>query len=142
MPRVLLSSAALIAVCGLTAGGQNTSGTIKLSDVAGVWDYRATVGATSRTVVASVLTATGTTTGWTIKHENDPAVPVRVLEVGGDTIVAEAGPYPSTLRPGQTVSRLHIVLHYDGGDTMHGAFDAHYASGDVISGRVDAVRTP
>jgi hypothetical protein len=105
-----------------------------------VWDYTAIVGAASSVRVRSVLTATATTDGWTIQHENDPAISLRLLLVRGDSIVAEAGPYPSTLRPGQTVERNHIILHYNGGDTMKGAFEARYASGDVVSGRVDAVR--
>ncbi len=140
MFRALLVSAAFLTGSATALAAQNDGTALRLSQVAGTWDYRAVVGATSGVLVASVLTATASKDGWTIRHANDPAIPLRVLVVSGDSIVAEAGPYPSTVRPGQTVERNHIILHYDGGDTMKGAFEARYASGDVVGGRVDAVR--
>ncbi len=140
MYRALLVSAAFLTGSATAVAAQNSGASVRLSQVAGTWDYRAVVGATSGVLVASVLTATASRDGWTIQHATDPAVPLRVLLVGGDSIVVEAGPYPSTVRPGQIVERNHIILHYDGGDTMKGAFEARYASGDVVSGRVDAVR--
>jgi dienelactone hydrolase len=118
---------------------QNSHAGVALSDVAGVWDYRATVGQPNGAVVGSVLTATATRAGWTIQHDPDPAIPLRVVAVGGDSIVAEAGPYGSTLRPGQTVLLNHIVLHSH--DTvLTGTFLARYSSGDSVGGRADATR--
>jgi hypothetical protein len=140
MFRALLVSAAFLTGSAAALAAQNGGVAVRLSQVAGTWDYRAVVGATSGVMVASVLTATASKDGWTMQHATDAVIPLRVLVVGGDSIVAEAGPYPSTVRPGQTVERNHIILHYDGGDTMKGAFEARYASGDVVSGRVDAVR--
>lgn len=140
MRRVLLLSIALLANSAGRSIAQNSAGAVRLAQVAGVWDYRAVVGARSNVLVSSVLTATASEEGWTIQHASDPVIPLRVVSVAADSIVLEAGPYPSTLRSGQTVERNHIVLHYDGGDTMKGAFEARYASGDVVSGRVDAVR--
>jgi hypothetical protein len=118
-----------------TAGAQSSAAAVNLAQVAGVWDYRATV--QTGAVVASVLTATGTRSGWTLQHDKDPVIPARVVAVAGDSIVIEAGPYGSTLRPGQTVQLNHIVLHYHG-RRMTGTFVAHYASGDSVTGAVDA----
>jgi hypothetical protein len=137
MYRVLVVSAALVAASAVAGHAQNPGDAIKLPDIAGVWDYRATVG--SNAVVASVLTTTATRTGWTIRHDTDPLVPVRIVAVDGDSITAEAGPYASTLRPGQTVALLHVVLHYHH-DTMTGTFEARYASGDSVRGKADVTR--
>ena len=140
MYRVVVASIAILVGSASTSSAQDSASSVRLPQVAGVWDYRAVVGARSGVLVSSVLTATASKEGWTIQHANDPAIPLRVVAIAADSIVLEAGPYPSTLRPGQTVERNHIVLYYDGGDTMKGAFEARYASGDVVSGRVDAVR--
>jgi hypothetical protein len=138
MYRVLFVATTLITVSAAAGHAQNPRG-VKLADVAGVWDYRATVGSAGGVVVASVLTATADGKGWTIQHDNDPPVPVRIDAVAGDSITANAGPYASTLRPGQTVVRLHVVFHYHDG-RMTGPFEARYASGEVVRGTVDVAR--
>jgi hypothetical protein len=138
MCRVLFVATTLIAFSAGAGYAQNPHG-VTLADVAGLWDYRATVGSAGGVVVASVLTATGDRNGWTIQHEHDPPVPVRVGAVAGDSIIADAGPYASTLRPGQTVVQLHIVLHYHDG-RLTGPFEARYASGEVVRGTVDVTR--
>jgi hypothetical protein len=85
------------------------------------------------------LTATATHAGWTIQHDTDPVIPVRIVTVAGDSVIFEAGPYASTLRPGQTVVRLRVLLHFHG-DEMTGTFEAHYSSGDSVRGTADARR--
>ena len=65
-----------------------------------------------------------------MKLANREPIPVRVVAVGGDSVVTEAGPYESVLRPGQKVT-TRTVGHYKG-DTMTGTIEARYASGDVI----------
>jgi hypothetical protein len=136
--KPVIAFALLLAASAVCAGAQSPGG-IKLTDVAGVWEYRATVHPADTLVIVSVLVATADRNGWTIKHGNDPSLPLRVTAVGGDSIVIEAGPYPSTLKPGQTVLRNRIIMHYHG-DRMAGAFEARYASGDVVSGKADATR--
>jgi len=42
------------------------------------------------------LTETASEKGWSMVLADHPRVPVRVLTVGGDSVVWEAGPYPST----------------------------------------------
>ncbi len=137
--RTLIVTVVLAVGHGAAARAQSTGTGVTLSDVAGVWDYRATVAQTPITVVGSVLTATATKVGWTLQHDPDPAIAVRVVAIAGDSIVAEAGPYGSTLRPGQTVLLNHIVLHYRD-NMMTGSFLARYSSGDSVGGRVEAAR--
>lgn len=50
------------------------------------------------------LNATGDTTGWTITFPNRKPVPVRIISVSGDSIVAEAGSFESVRRPGVPVT--------------------------------------
>jgi hypothetical protein len=128
----------LLFILARASAAQLAVGVPGLPDVAGVWDYRATV-APSGAVVASVLTLTADGKGATIQHAMDPAVSVRVIAAGGDSLVFEAGPYASTLRPGQTVTRLLVALHHKG-ETMTGEFEAHYATGDTVHGKSEATR--
>ena len=134
MRAFLLLSAVALAGHATVASAQYTApakkGGIKLSDVAGTWDVKSTMGPKDSVVVPSVVTATADGKGWTIKLANRDPIPVRVVAVGGDSVVMEAGPYESILRPGQMVT-THQVGHYKG-DTMTGTVEARYASGEVI----------
>ena len=142
MRPVLLVTAALAVGSATAAIAQNPApakkGGIKLADVAGAWDSKTVLGPKDSVVVTSVLTATADGKGWTIKLANRDPIPVRVVAVGGDSVVMEAGPYESILRPGQMVT-THTVGHYKG-DAMTGTIEARYASGDVLRGKTTATR--
>ncbi|PYP22823.1 MAG: hypothetical protein DMD53_01395 [Gemmatimonadetes bacterium] len=142
MRPVLLVTAALAVGSATAAIAQNPApakkGGIKLADVAGTWDSKTVLGPKDSVVVTSVLTATADGKGWTIKLANRDPIPVRVVAVGGDSVVMEAGPYESILRPGQMVT-THTVGHYKG-DAMTGTIEARYASGDVLRGKTTATR--
>src|SRR3989442_13876504 len=105
MRPFLLVAAALAAVYATAAVAQNPApakkGGIKLSDVAGTWDVKSVMGQKDSVVVTSVVTATADGKGWTIKLANRDPIPVRVVAVGGDSVVTEAGPYGGSLRPRQ-----------------------------------------
>ena len=137
----IASAAALLATTSGVASAQamKAGGGIKLADVAGTWESKAAVGPNDSIVVNSSLTATADKSGWSMKFTSGNPVPVRVLAVAGDSVVTEAGPYPSILRPGQTVNLLHMVGHYKG-NSMTGTFDAYYQSGGVIHGKIEATR--
>ncbi len=142
MRPLLLLSAVALAGHATVASAQYTApakqGGIKLSDVAGTWDVKSVMGPKDSVVVTSVVTATADRKGWTIKLANRDPIPVRVVAVGADSVVTDAGPYESILRPGQMVT-THQVGHYKG-DTMTGTVEARYASGDVIRLKVAATR--
>jgi hypothetical protein len=139
MHRRSIFAAIIVAGIATTASAQQPAAGIKPSDVAGVWDAKSMVGPNDSVVATSVLTATADTSGWTMKLEGRDPIAMRVVAMGGDSIVTEAGPYPSILRAGLTVTVLRNVSHYKG-DTMWGTFEALYSSGDKFSGKVTATR--
>src|SRR5918996_216934 len=75
---------------------------IALADVAGTWTVNATT-ETGQTVPQYDLIATSDQSGWEIRFPDRDPIPVRVVEVAGDSIVVEAGPYESVLRAGVQV---------------------------------------
>jgi len=83
---------------------------ISLADIAGKWRLR-TMDEAGGNVVESELTATADTSGWTLTRPDRKTVPVRVVAVGGDSIITEAGPYESALRKGVQV-RARMVLRF------------------------------
>jgi len=113
-------------------------GGIKFSDVAGTWEGRSMSGPKDSVFVTWVLTATADGKGWTLKRANRDPVPVRIVAIGGDSIVWESGPQPSFLRPGQTVT-TRTFAHFKG-DKMTGTWAGRYASGGIARGKSDATR--
>src|SRR2546429_9741851 len=105
MRAFLLVSAVALAGHATVASAQYTApakqGGIKLSDVAGTWDVKSVMGPKDSIVVPSVVTATADGKGWTIKLANRDPIPVRVVAVGGDSVVTEAGADRDVLRPRQ-----------------------------------------
>jgi hypothetical protein len=97
---------------------------INLADLAGKWDMRSvpTTG-TDTTPTTFVLTATGNTSGWTITFPGRKPIAEKVT-VAGDSLIVEAGPYPSVRRKGVTVT-TNGVLRLQGGSLV-GSNTAHY----------------
>ena len=106
---------------------------------AGTWNAKTLIGPKDSVVATYVLTIAADGKSATIKFANRDPIPTRILAMGGDSLVTETGPYPSVLRPGQTVNSLRAVAHYKG-NTMTGTFEAHYANGDVVKGKTEATR--
>jgi hypothetical protein len=96
---------------------------INLADVAGRWDMRSVPTTGDTTPTTFVLTATGTTSGWTIKFPGRAPVAERVT-VAGDSLILEAGPYSSVRRKGVQVT-TNGVLRLQGGSLV-GSNTAHY----------------
>lgn len=75
-------------------------------------------------ITAFELMATSSDSGWTMTFPGRPPVAVRVVARGGDSVVTEAGPYESVLRPGvQVTTRGTFRVH---GDSLHGTTRASY----------------
>ena len=96
---------------------------VNLADVAGKWDMRSVPTTGDTTPTTYVLTATSTTSGWTIKFPGRAAIPASV-SVSGDSIMIDAGPYPSVRRKGVQVT-TNTVTRLQGGSLV-GSSTAHY----------------
>jgi hypothetical protein len=142
MPRPLLYSVVLLAAAATAARAQNPYPTPpaagKQADVAGTWEGKTMVGPKDSVITTWTLAIGSGGKGSTITFPNRAPVAARVLASGGDSVVWEAGPYPSITRPGVMVT-IHTVAHFKG-DHMTGATDAKFASGDALQAKVEATR--
>ena len=121
-----------------TAAQQSKTG-IKLADIAGVWDTKTLMGPKDSIVATTVQTIAADAKGWTMAFPTGTPVAVRLLSSAGDSIVTEAGPFASQVRPGQTVTLLHSVNHYKGNQAW-GTSVAKYATGDSLTFKTTATR--
>ena len=96
---------------------------VNLADFAGKWDVRSVPATGDTTPTTYVLTATSTTSGWTIKFPGRAAIPATVT-VGGDSIEIDAGPYPSVRRKGVQVTTTGGLRVVNG--QVVGTNTAHY----------------
>ena len=116
---------------------------INLADVAGRWNVRAVPeSGTDTTPTNSVITATSNTSGWTITFPGRAPVPMRIT-VDGDSIMSEAGPYPSVRRKGLQVT-TNGVMRLQGGNLV-GRTTAHFqtkAADSVLVLNTTGTRAP
>ena len=96
---------------------------VNLADFAGKWDVRSVPVSGDTTPTNYVLTATSTTSGWTIKFPGRAAIPAKVT-VAGDSVEIDAGPYQSVRRKGVTVTTNGGLRVQNGG--LVGSTTAHY----------------
>lgn len=97
---------------------------VNLADVAGKWNVRAVpTSGTDTSATNSVITATSTTSGWTITFPGRQPIPMTVT-VDADSIMTAAGPYPSVRRRGVQVT-TNGVMRLEGGNLV-GRTTAHF----------------
>ncbi|HUL03945.1 MAG TPA: hypothetical protein VLV16_12025 [Gemmatimonadales bacterium] len=130
MIRQFCWSAAALLLLVSTAAAQGAVGS---------WNGKTMIGAKDSVVATYVLTIAADGKSGTMTFPNHDPIELRVLAMGGDSLVTEAGPYPSVLRPGQTVKSLRNVARVKG-NTMTGMFQATYENGDVVKGKTQATR--
>ncbi len=135
MRRALRLAALVLAGYAPAAQAQKPAETQGAAMKCRSWETKTMAGPKDSVVTTSVLEATADGKGWTLKLANRDAIPVRVVATGGDSLVTEAGPFPSVLRPGQTVTTLRTVAHFQG-NTLTGTVEAHYSSGDAFHGKL------
>ncbi len=123
-----------------TPATQPAAASIKLADVAGTWNMENTVktAAGKDTVVTSELIAAADGKSWVTHLAGRDPIPTRIVAMGGDSIVTEAGPFQSVVRLGQKVT-THQTLHFKG-DTVSGTIEARYDKGDVVKGSTKGTR--
>ena len=116
---------------------------ITLGAVAGRWDMRAVPESGDTTATTYVMTATADSTGWMMAFPDRAPVKLRIVAVGGDSIVAEAGPYASVRRRGVQVT-THSTMRMQG-DRLMGHTVAHYKTAgpdSVLQLRTEGTRRP
>ena len=104
------------------AMGAGAPAAVSLATLAGKWNM-ATMTATSDSVILS-YELTADANGMTLTFPGRPPVTARVVSIGGDSIVTEAGPYESALRKGVQVTTNSVMHPVDG--KLVGTTVAHY----------------
>jgi hypothetical protein len=147
--RLALAPCVLLLACGgetqqdeaAPPAEASAAESISLADVAGTWSVRGMPANSDSTIITFEMNTTANTEGWTMVFEGRPPVPVEVLAVEGDSIVTQAGPYESALRPGVDVT-THSVFRLQNG-MMMGTTTATYAAGpdSVLIVRTEATRS-
>lgn len=131
--RSILASAALLTLiaCGKSndqAAAADTAAAmpapITFADVAGKWNVKTMAMGSDSALLNFEINAGADASGWTFTFPGKDPVPVRVVEVAGDSITTEAGPYESALRPGVQVSTHSVMRLADG--KLVGATVARY----------------
>lgn len=88
------------------------------------------------------LTVPADTSGWTMTFANRPPIPVRVSLFSADSIVTDAGPYESVVRPGVRVT-VHAVYFAFSGSRLLGTATARYSvrtADSVVALRMSGTR--
>ena len=148
---VSLCCAAVLAGCGTADAppAQDTTAVaaapapISLADVAGKWVIKTMPENSDSVLVTSEMTATADTSGWMTMVPGRPAMPTRVIEVAGDSITTEFGPFESVLRAGVQVTTRSVMRLRDG--KLVGYLMARYATtgaDSVARLRLEATRAP
>jgi len=94
-----------------------------LGGIAAIWDVNVKALDNDSILTTYILNNTDTT-AWLFAFPGEAPLKMRVVDRSGDTLVAEAGPFESKLRPGlktRTVSRAAFD-----GNTMSGTVVARY----------------
>lgn len=101
-----------------------------LADVAGTWVMDAE-SETGQAVPQYEMVVTTDPSGWEMRFPDREPIPVRVVEVAGDSIVTDAGPYESVLRPGVQVTTRGVYRLE--GDRLIGTVVARYQTTEADS---------
>jgi hypothetical protein len=115
-----------------------SNGSVTAATFRGTWEGKSMMGPSDSivTTFAIIVSADGGT--WMLQLPNRDLLPMRIATIGGDSVVAEAGPYASVLRPGESVT-TRMTGHLNG-HLLAGTFEGHYAAGAVARGKTLATR--
>jgi hypothetical protein len=121
-----------------TGGTTAATATISLADVAGTWEGTVTKAGNDTVLAVIEVTAAAEPTGWTMTVANAKTptkktlAPATSVVAEGDSVIVDAGPFQSVLRPGQQVS-THTVYRLQDGQLV-GTIQATYpAGGETIA---------
>jgi hypothetical protein len=94
-----------------------------LASMAGIWDVKAMPPGNDSVLTTYVLNTTDTT-GWLFAFPNGSPIAMRITGRSGDTLVTEAGPFDSSIRPGVKTRTTGRAWIEEG--MMLGTIVAHY----------------
>lgn len=145
VPSVLVACAkpdAAPPAADTTAAMMPAAPTVSLADFAGTWQVRG-MNEAGDSIVGYTLHASADAGAWSITFPGRDPIPLRVLEVAGDSVVAEGGPFESAIRKGVQVS-THAVMRIQDG-RLTGMTTARYATSgadSVAMIRAEGTRMP
>jgi hypothetical protein len=108
------------------------------ADFRGTWEGKSMMGPSDSIVTTFAIIVTSDGGSWMLQLPNRDLLPMRIATIGGDSVVAEAGPYASVVRPGESVT-TRMTGHLKG-HMLAGTFEGHYATGAVARGKTLATR--
>jgi hypothetical protein len=114
-----------------------------MADMAGKWSVQVMPADKDTTLLTYELNATADTSGWTLTFPGRDPIPMRVSPMSGDSVMIDAGPYPSALRKGVQVW-THTVARLQGGNLVSTTV-AHYATNkpdSVVNLRSTGTKVP
>jgi hypothetical protein len=113
---------------------------LSLGQVEGTWQGKS-LNEKDSVVATWTLQAGSDTSKWMASFTNGPKVPVHVVSLGGDSIVAQMPAYKSVSMKGQTIT-VRFVARVRG-DSLAGTFESRLTSkpDSVRHGRLLAART-
>jgi hypothetical protein len=113
---------------------------LTLAQLEGTWRGQTLREAQDTVIATWTLSAPADTSKWVASFTKGPKVPVHIVSLSADSLVAKMGPYPSVSMKGkmitvQFVSRVH-------GDSLVGTEETHLVSkpDSVARGRLQATR--
>ena len=114
--------------------------TLTLAQIEGNWQGE-TLRETQDTVIARwTLSAPADTSKWVASFTKGPKVPVHIVSLAGDSLVAKMGPYKSVSMPGKTINVQFVARIH--GDSIVGTEDTRLVSkpDSVARGRLRGTR--
>ncbi len=128
VPAVLVACAkpdAAPPAADTTAAMMPAAPTVSLADFAGTWQVRG-MNEAGDSIVGYTLNASADAAGWSITFPGRDPIPASVVSVAGDSVITDAGPFESALRPGVQVTTHTIWRLMDG--RLVGMTTARYAT--------------
>jgi hypothetical protein len=107
--------------------------TVNLADAAGTWTLSVMGESSDSVLLTNTIVASADPAAWTLTLPGRAPMALRV-SISGDSIITEAGPYESVLRPGVQVSTRSAMRLENG--QMVGTTVARYSGGGADSVRV------
>ena len=142
-PAATDSAAGAVAPAPAPAAAPAAPAPIAIADIAGKWNVVATPTTGDTTPTKFVLTVVSSPESFTQTYENGQVVKPKIV-IAGDSIISDAGPYPSVRRKGVKVI-THGVMRKEG-DKLVGTSTAHYqgvkGADSVLTLRTEGTKAP